>query len=88
MSLISRGFRGRRQEPDEGGRLPPGQYLTDGFPVLSAGPTPHTSLDMWTFSARAARLAGAPRRPARRHPPDGRGRVPGGARVLDRLRAR
>jgi DMSO/TMAO reductase YedYZ molybdopterin-dependent catalytic subunit len=50
MSLISRGFRGRRQEPDEGGRLPPGQYLTDGFPVLSAGPTPHTSLDMWTFS--------------------------------------
>ena len=32
--------------------MPPGQYLTDGFPVLSAGPTPHTPLDQWTFSIR------------------------------------
>jgi DMSO/TMAO reductase YedYZ molybdopterin-dependent catalytic subunit len=47
--IISRGFRGRRQDgpPD---RVPPGQYLTDGFPVLSAGPTPHTELMDWTFS--------------------------------------
>ena len=30
--------------------MPPGQYLTDGFPVLSAGPTPHTPLEAWTFS--------------------------------------
>jgi DMSO/TMAO reductase YedYZ molybdopterin-dependent catalytic subunit len=46
---IARGFRGRRQEghPD---RLPPGQYLTAGFPVLSAGPTPHTDLANWSFS--------------------------------------
>jgi DMSO/TMAO reductase YedYZ molybdopterin-dependent catalytic subunit len=29
--------------------VPPGQYLTDDFPVLSAGPTPHTPLDEWTF---------------------------------------
>jgi DMSO/TMAO reductase YedYZ molybdopterin-dependent catalytic subunit len=36
-SFISRGFRGRRQEDP---RLPPGQYAEDGFPVLSAGPTP------------------------------------------------
>jgi len=30
--------------------VPPGQYLTDDFPVLSAGPTPHTPLEEWTFS--------------------------------------
>ena len=49
MNIISRGFRGRRQDgpPD---RVPPGQYLTDDFPVLSAGPTPHTQLEEWTFT--------------------------------------
>jgi DMSO/TMAO reductase YedYZ molybdopterin-dependent catalytic subunit len=47
---ITRGFRGRRREPDAGGRVPPGQYLTDDFPVLSAGPTPHTPLDQWDFA--------------------------------------
>src|SRR5205823_5771541 len=31
-------------------RLPPGQYLERGFPVLSAGPTPHTPLERWDFS--------------------------------------
>jgi len=30
--------------------VPPGQYVTDDFPVLSAGPTPHTPLDQWTFT--------------------------------------
>jgi DMSO/TMAO reductase YedYZ molybdopterin-dependent catalytic subunit len=30
--------------------VPPGQYVTDDFPVLSAGPTPHTPLEKWTFS--------------------------------------
>ena len=49
MSRITRGFRGRRREPPEAGRLPPGQHLVDGFPVLSAGPTPHTPLTEWTF---------------------------------------
>jgi DMSO/TMAO reductase YedYZ molybdopterin-dependent catalytic subunit len=49
VPIISRGFRGRRQDgPSD--RVPPGQYLTDGFPVLSAGPTPHTELQDWTFS--------------------------------------
>ena len=47
--IVSRGFRGRRRD-DDGGRLPPGQYLVDDFPVLSAGPTPHTPLDQWDFS--------------------------------------
>jgi DMSO/TMAO reductase YedYZ molybdopterin-dependent catalytic subunit len=51
MSFISRGFKGRRRDPDaDPGRVPPGQYVTDDFPVLSAGPTPHTPLDEWTFS--------------------------------------
>src|ERR671939_793440 len=49
--FISRGFRGRRREPEgAAGRVPPGQYLVDGFPVLSAGPTPHTPLSEWSFS--------------------------------------
>jgi DMSO/TMAO reductase YedYZ molybdopterin-dependent catalytic subunit len=50
MSLISRAFRGRPREQATAGRLPPGQYLTSDFPVLSAGPTPRTPLADWTFS--------------------------------------
>ena len=50
MSHVSRGFRGRRREERDDTRLPPGQYLVDDFPVLSAGPTPDISLDDWTFS--------------------------------------
>ena len=46
--FFSRGFLGRRRSHDE--RLPPGQYLEDGFPVLSAGPTPRTPLEEWDFS--------------------------------------
>jgi len=47
--MISRGFSGRRRPADVEKRLPPGQYLTTDFPVLSAGPTPHVPLDKWTF---------------------------------------
>ena len=51
MNFISRGFRGRRRDGDvDPSRIPPGQYVTDDFPVLSAGPTPHTPLEEWTFS--------------------------------------
>jgi DMSO/TMAO reductase YedYZ molybdopterin-dependent catalytic subunit len=49
MSPISRGFMGRRRHGGDPARVPPGQYVTDDFPVLSAGPTPHTPLDDWTF---------------------------------------
>jgi DMSO/TMAO reductase YedYZ molybdopterin-dependent catalytic subunit len=59
MALISRGFHGRREEAAEPGRLPPGQYVTPGFPVLSAGPTPRTPLDEWTFGITGA--VGTPR---------------------------
>jgi DMSO/TMAO reductase YedYZ molybdopterin-dependent catalytic subunit len=50
MSVFTRGFHGRRRDDD--GRLPPGQYLTDDFPVLSAGPTPQVPLDRWAFTVR------------------------------------
>jgi DMSO/TMAO reductase YedYZ molybdopterin-dependent catalytic subunit len=50
---VTRGFRGRRREPDESGRVPPGQYVTGDFPVLSAGPTPHTPLEEWSFAVVA-----------------------------------
>jgi hypothetical protein len=46
MSPVSRGFRhlhGATLGQED--RVPPGQYVTDGFPVLSAGPTPHTPLE-------------------------------------------
>jgi DMSO/TMAO reductase YedYZ molybdopterin-dependent catalytic subunit len=47
---ISRGFTGRSRERSDSARIPPGQYLTRDFPVLSAGPTPRTPLDEWTFT--------------------------------------
>jgi DMSO/TMAO reductase YedYZ molybdopterin-dependent catalytic subunit len=46
--FFSRGFFGRRRRQDTA--LPPGQYLEDGFPVLSAGPTPRTPQEEWDFS--------------------------------------
>ena len=48
MGIISRGFSGRRGPADV--KLPPGQYLTTDFPVLSAGPTPRVTLDSWQFT--------------------------------------
>src|SRR6202022_3431014 len=48
--LISRGFLGRRRPAEVEDRLPPGQYLVTDFPVFSAGPTPHTPLDRWSFT--------------------------------------
>jgi DMSO/TMAO reductase YedYZ molybdopterin-dependent catalytic subunit len=53
--FVTRGFVGRRGEGGDAGgdlraRTPPGQYLTRDFPVLSAGPTPRTPLDRWSFS--------------------------------------
>jgi DMSO/TMAO reductase YedYZ molybdopterin-dependent catalytic subunit len=52
MPPISHGFRGRRSEDAEPGRVPPGQYVTPDFPVLSAGPTPHQPLESWSFELR------------------------------------
>ena len=49
MSIVSRGFRGRRRQPGAG-LIQPGQYIVDDFPVLSAGPTPITSVEEWDFT--------------------------------------
>jgi DMSO/TMAO reductase YedYZ molybdopterin-dependent catalytic subunit len=54
MSPISRGFHGRGREPVDPGRVPPGQYVTRDFPVLSAGPTPYAPLDEWSFTIDGA----------------------------------
>jgi DMSO/TMAO reductase YedYZ molybdopterin-dependent catalytic subunit len=49
--FVSRGFVGRRRTAaGDGDRVPPGQYVTDDFPVLSAGPTPTIPLDRWSFT--------------------------------------
>ena len=55
--FVTRGFVGRRGGTGAGddsgadltSRIPPGQYLTRDFPVLSAGPTPRTPLDRWSL---------------------------------------
>jgi hypothetical protein len=70
-SPVSRGFRHlRRPSSGEEGRVPPGQYVTQGFPVLSAGPTPRTPL---------TQCRAAPRPPA-----DRGGRLHRGTLLLDR----
>ena len=52
MPPISRGFQGRRSDSAEAVRVPPGQYVTRDFPVLSAGPTPHQPIESWSFEIR------------------------------------
>jgi DMSO/TMAO reductase YedYZ molybdopterin-dependent catalytic subunit len=49
MSPISRGFRGRPRPQVDPARIPPGQYLVNDWPVLSAGPTPRPNMDEWRF---------------------------------------
>src|SRR5512146_1578493 len=58
--FVSRGFRGRRQAVGTANRLPPGQYETEDFPVLSAGPTPHTPLATWDFTIGTVGASDAP----------------------------
>jgi DMSO/TMAO reductase YedYZ molybdopterin-dependent catalytic subunit len=48
MALVNRSFQGRPRQPG-GGLIPPGQYLVDDFPVLTAGQTPRVPLDTWDF---------------------------------------
>ncbi len=54
MAPVSRGFHGRRRADIDTTQVPPGQYVVDDFPVLSAGPTPHTPLDEWSFTINGA----------------------------------
>ena len=50
MGIISRGFSGRGRAANDD--LPPGQFLTEDFPVLSAGPTPDIDRADWSFTIR------------------------------------
>jgi DMSO/TMAO reductase YedYZ molybdopterin-dependent catalytic subunit len=54
MAVTSRilGQRGKRQAEKLGidaSRVPPGQYLTERFPVLTVGPNPDFDLSTWDF---------------------------------------
>ncbi len=42
------GFLGRRREHDD--NVPPGQYVTHDFPVLTAGPTEVVATDRWQLT--------------------------------------
>jgi DMSO/TMAO reductase YedYZ molybdopterin-dependent catalytic subunit len=48
--VTTRGFFGRPPSKGVAERLPPGQYKTEDFPVLSMGPTPHVDLGAWSFT--------------------------------------
>ena len=47
---ISRGFRSKRQTQAAKDRVPPGQYVTTDFPILSAGPTPQVDVSDWKLA--------------------------------------
>ena len=50
--FVSRGFGGKRRiAEDLADRVPPGQYVEPGFPVLTAGPTPEIdpTAGEWSF---------------------------------------
>ncbi len=49
--MATRGFFGRQRAPAGMAEpLPPGQYFEEGFPVLTAGPTPQVSTSEWSFA--------------------------------------
>jgi DMSO/TMAO reductase YedYZ molybdopterin-dependent catalytic subunit len=50
---VTRGFRrpeGAAGAPPE--RVPPGQFVTTEFPVLTAGPTQHTPVEQWSLALK------------------------------------
>jgi DMSO/TMAO reductase YedYZ molybdopterin-dependent catalytic subunit len=49
MSFLSRKRGDLAEQGIDSKRVPPGQYLTDRFPVLHAGVTPRVKLDSWDF---------------------------------------
>jgi len=50
--MTTRGFIGRGRAEGSAGRVPPGQTVTEDFPVLSAGPTPQVRLEDWSFTLK------------------------------------
>jgi DMSO/TMAO reductase YedYZ molybdopterin-dependent catalytic subunit len=49
MSFLGRKRGDLAEQGIDPNRVPPGQYLTDRFPVLHAGVTPRIKLDIWDF---------------------------------------
>jgi DMSO/TMAO reductase YedYZ molybdopterin-dependent catalytic subunit len=47
--MLDRLLGGRRADPATAARIPPGQYVTEKFPVLHYGSVPHTDLATWDF---------------------------------------
>jgi hypothetical protein len=47
MGTVPPGFKGRGRRRKPSAELPPGQYLVEDFPVLSAGPTPDIEPKDW-----------------------------------------
>jgi DMSO/TMAO reductase YedYZ molybdopterin-dependent catalytic subunit len=47
MGIFSSGFHGNRRTDNPA--LPPGQYETGNFPVLTAGPAPYVPAEDWKF---------------------------------------
>jgi DMSO/TMAO reductase YedYZ molybdopterin-dependent catalytic subunit len=54
---VSRGFKPKTRNRHANARIPPGQYVTVDFPVLSAGPTPDVKVANWSL---ALELDGSP----------------------------
>ena len=50
--MVTKGFGGKRPPQDNGSTLPPGQSVTEGFPVMTAGFTPRVNLREWTFTIK------------------------------------
>ena len=47
--MVTRGFTGRQSGRARSDRIPAGQHPVDGFPVLTAGPTPRIAIEDWQF---------------------------------------
>ncbi|GIU91788.1 MAG: oxidoreductase [Acidimicrobiia bacterium] len=60
MSFFTRRARELEAKGVDPSRVPPGQYVTDRFPVLHAGVVPNVDLDKWDF-----RVEGLVERPLR-----------------------
>ena len=48
--MINPGFKRKKENTQHS--LPPGQYVEEGFPILTAGPTPYIKLDEWAFEIK------------------------------------
>lgn len=49
VNKLKRANPARKPDADPENRVPPGQYLTEKFPVLTHGPTPKVNLERWQF---------------------------------------